>query len=84
MTENLPEPIPRCVKHGPMTLRPAAGQTKEQLWCGTWYDCTFPEFGHKCSITVLIQSKELLAQLAEQAACRAARVAAGTNMRDTP
>lgn len=65
----LPAPVPRCEKHGPMTLRPLAGQTKEQAWCGIWYDCAFP--GLRCGASVLLESAELRAQLAEQAAGRA-------------
>jgi hypothetical protein len=81
MTENLPELVPHCEKHGPMTLRPAAVQTKEQLWCGAWYDCTSVEFGQRCGVSALTESKALRAQLDEKRAARAARVAAGTNMR---
>lgn len=66
MTETLPEPVPRCERHGPMRLRPLAGQTREQLWCGIWYDCAFPTF--RCGTSTLIESKELRAQLAEQRA----------------
>lgn len=66
MTETLPAPVPHCGKHGPMTLRPLASQTKEQLWCGVWYDCAFPTF--RCGNSHLLESKELRAQLAEQQA----------------
>ena len=64
--ETLPAPVPRCEKHGPMTLRTPAGQTKEQSWCGVWYDCAFPEF--RCGTSFLFESRELRAQLAEQRA----------------
>lgn len=81
MTANLPEPVPHCEKHGPMTLRPLAEQSKETAWCGAWYDCRFAEHGHECSRSTLIPSKELRAQLDDQRAARAARVAAGANTR---
>lgn len=56
MGDNLPEPIPACRLHGPMTLRPA--YTKEQAWCGVWYACT----AFRCGRSVLIPSAELRAQ----------------------
>jgi hypothetical protein len=43
-----------------MRLRPLAGQTREQRWCGTWYDCQ----GSRCSSAALILSSELAAQYA--------------------
>jgi hypothetical protein len=57
---------PECpAGHGFMTLRPAAVQTYEQKWCGTWYDCdsAMP----KCRNAALLPSPELDASLARQA-----------------
>lgn len=52
------ERLPVCPAHGKtMVLRPA--QTKEQDFCGTWYDCP------QCANSVLIPSKELLRFLVE-------------------
>lgn len=77
MTAPLPVPVPRCEKHGPMTQRPLARQTKEQAWCGVWYDCAFPEY--RCGASFLFESHELRAQLAGQRA----RIAT-TKTRRTP
>lgn len=55
-----PDTLPRCPVHGQMRLRPLAGQTREQRWCGTWYDCQ----GSRCSSAALILSSELAAQYA--------------------
>lgn len=45
---------PTCSKgHGYMDLRTST--TKEQAWCGTWYDCTNPH----CRDSVLLPSPEL-------------------------
>lgn len=60
MSDNLPEPIPACPRHGPMGLR--IGYTKEQRWCGVWYDCA----AFRCGRSALIPSAELQAQLKEQ------------------
>ena len=59
---NLPMPLPRCPAHPDLTmrLRPLERQTKEQIWCGTWYDCTDPD----CKCSVLFNSKELEEHLA--------------------
>jgi hypothetical protein len=53
--------------HGAMVLR-TSPMTPEVAWCGTWYDCP------KCSSSVLIQSPELQAQLAEQQKARDAQL----------
>lgn len=39
----LPMPLPICKKkgHGQMILRPLNRQSKEQKWCGAWYDCLY-------------------------------------------
>ena len=51
---NLPIALPQCPDHGvEMILRPLETQTREERFCGVWYDC--PK-GH-CSI--LFQSAEL-------------------------
>ena len=50
---------PRCSwPHGKMVRRPKAGQTPEQLFCGTWWDCT------RCHGSVLIPSNGLKKQWA--------------------
>jgi hypothetical protein len=38
------------------------GYTKEQRWCGVWYDCA----AFRCGRSALIPSAELRAQLKEQ------------------
>ena len=48
--------LPRCPVHNtPMEYRPA--RTREQSFCGTWYDCTTPG----CMCSVLLPSAELAA-----------------------
>jgi hypothetical protein len=48
---------PPCPKgHGPMEHR--RPHTREQAWCGAWFDC--PE--HHCGTTILLRSRELQAQ----------------------
>jgi len=61
----------RCPTHKiGMVPRPLHRQSKEQIWCGAWWDC--PE--HKCGCSTLFQSPELRAQLAEmQRAAKAGR-----------
>lgn len=67
MTANLPEPLPRCPKHGTaLTLIPLSRQDALARWCGVWYECAHPF--PRCGATVLFQSKELCAQLDEQRA----------------
>ena len=62
---NLPAERPRCRRHGIyMTLRPASRQTKEQAFCGTWYDCPEPH----CTTSALLASPGLMAQLETQRA----------------
>jgi len=56
--------VHECPKgHGPMERRPLKGQTPEQLWCGTWYDCQhIDKYGGpygKCPCTLLVPSEEL-------------------------
>lgn len=46
--------------HKRLVARPVPGQTQEQRFCGTWYDCPIPGCQQK---SVLIPSKALLAQL---------------------
>lgn len=69
--DQLPAERPRCPQHGEfMRLRPA--YTKEQEFCGTWYEC-----GHlspaPCKASVLLISPGLQAQLDEQEKACAAR-----------
>lgn len=68
MTQNclLPECLPVCKKsgHGQMILRPIKGQTHEQKFCGTWYDCSH----HDCFNSVLYESKQCSEFLAAQRA----------------
>jgi hypothetical protein len=53
--------FPMCSTHGlPMTLRPLSRQSREQLWCGTWYDCP------RCTGSVLLPSEELIASWRQQ------------------
>ncbi|MFJ5927973.1 hypothetical protein ACIQF6_35800 [Kitasatospora sp. NPDC092948] len=56
----LPDPLPRCRRHGRMRLRPP--ETREQEFCGVWYRCAAPE----CAATALVASAGLQAQLAAQ------------------
>lgn len=58
----LPARRPRCRQHGYMELRPAAAQTREQAFCGTWYDCAGFSGPRRCQSSVLIPSKDLRAQ----------------------
>jgi hypothetical protein len=53
---------PQCPNgHGRMLLRdPPGGHTREQRWCGIWYDCPPGPPGHSCESSVLIPSAELL------------------------
>lgn len=52
-----------CIKeHGPMVARDPAGQTREQLFCGVWYDCQHS----RCRSSALIASPGLTRQLGEQ------------------
>lgn len=60
--DNVAPMCPTNPAHGYMELRPLTNQTKEQQWCGVWYDCREAH----CRSSVLYQSKELKAQLAEQ------------------
>lgn len=55
----LPAVLPHCKKpgHGQMVLRPLNKQTKEQQWCGVWYDCSH----HDCYCSVLYPSADCLA-----------------------
>jgi len=46
---------PSCARHGPMDLRPTNVQTREQQWCGTWYDCGRLD----CRTSYLLPSTEL-------------------------
>ncbi|MCC9309915.1 hypothetical protein LN042_23055 [Kitasatospora sp. RB6PN24] len=59
----MPDRLPACTHHGPMRLRPSGG-TREQQYCGVWYDCR----ANHCRRSVLIASPALLADLAQQAA----------------
>jgi hypothetical protein len=63
ITDRLPAERPKCRQHGYMIVRPAAAQTKEQEFCGTWYDC--PEYVglRRCQSTVLLPSEGLRRQL---------------------
>jgi hypothetical protein len=62
MSDFLPAVRPSCEKHGVMALRKPG--TKEQAFCGTWYECTHEH--PRCRDSVLLPSPGLLAQL-EQA-----------------
>ena len=46
--------LPRCPVHG-CQLEYRLGETKEQRFCGTWYECPYPS----CTYTVLFPSEEL-------------------------
>ena len=52
--KNILMEIPKCKIHGEQMILRAA-RTKEQSFCGTWYDC--PVCGCGCSI--LLPSQEL-------------------------
>ncbi len=55
-----PMALPDCPNspdHGQLHLRDPKRLTKEQAWCGVWYDCG------QCHASVLFQSVELAAHL---------------------
>ena len=55
--KQLPIPLPVCpteAEHGMLRLRSKENMTEEQVWCGTWYDCS------QCASSVLFESKELM------------------------
>ena len=53
---------PKCPTHNVyMELR--IGQSQEQRFCGTWYDCP----AYKCACSILLPSPELQSQLEMQA-----------------
>ena len=57
--------MPDCVsepEHGQMVIRPAERQTREQKWCGIWYDCK------KCHSSLLLPSRDLTLSLEAQKA----------------
>ena len=57
--------MPDCVsepEHGQMVIRPAEQQTREQKWCGVWYDC------QRCHSSRLLPSGELMLSLEVQRA----------------
>lgn len=60
MNANPTDVAPACSRpgHGPMTLRPLAGQTYEQLWTGPWYDCTHVEHGQRCLNSATLMTDE--------------------------
>ena len=65
MMENLPMAVPQCRAHNhtqDMALRALMHQTREQKYCGVWYDCP------RCTSSVLFQSRQLQAQSAAQRA----------------
>ena len=67
-SNRLPAERPRCVnpEHGYLVLRPAAQQTYEQRFCGTWYDCAaYNAPTHRCGTSELIKSRDLCHQLGE-------------------
>lgn len=73
----------KCPTHkAKLVRRPEGGQTYEQKWCGTWYDCP------RCHYSVLERSVALQA-LYDDAAVRAydegrrARLS-GQRLRDNP
>lgn len=54
---------PKCHVHEkPMELREKKSMTKEQEFCGAWYDCQYPG----CHVSVLFPSKELRLQLGQE------------------
>jgi len=53
-----PMELPRCPTHGQMDLRQPG--TREQAWCGTWYECP------RCTQSVLLTSPELEDHLRHQ------------------
>ena len=56
---------PSFAEHGPMHPRAAELLSREQAWCGTWFDCTDPH----CSSSLLVPSAALgrFLRLQEQA-----------------
>jgi hypothetical protein len=54
------EKCPGC--GGSMHQRSDSEMTREQAWCGTWYDCDAPH----CHSSILYESEALKAELAEQ------------------
>lgn len=66
--------LPQCPNgHGQMVLRdPPGGHTREQQWCGVWYDCPPGQF--RCCSSVLLPSPELRADLDVNPARRTGRV----------
>jgi hypothetical protein len=48
---------PSTAEHGRMHLRNPLRQSKEQLWCGTWYDC------QRCTSSTLFPSPSLTLSL---------------------
>lgn len=70
---NLPALRPACSRpgHGFMTYRP--GATREQRWCGTWYECS----DYACGVSVLLPSPELIEQWRQQGASPAQLAAMG-------
>lgn len=61
--ENTALVVIRCPQHPKVNMvqRPQSRQTKEQKFCGAWWDC--PEPG--CGSSILFESPELRAQLAQ-------------------
>jgi hypothetical protein len=58
------ESPPACGKHRElMTRRPDSQMSREQRWCGAWYDCPRPG----CRDSALVPSADLLDLLGEQA-----------------
>ncbi|WP_213997022.1 hypothetical protein [Tepidanaerobacter syntrophicus] len=49
--------------HGQLEKRPLKRQTYEQMYCGDWYDCTYPG----CNYSLLIPSEEILKLYAREA-----------------
>jgi hypothetical protein len=71
---NLPMERPLCpssADHGRCAYRP--GRTREQVWCGTWYDCQDPG----CHSGYLFPSYELIRQHFEMGATWAQLVNSG-------
>jgi len=67
MSSNLPMERPTCgsnAEHGYMTLRPLLHQSREQKFCGVWYDCG----KEGCRASVLFPSQGLRSQWAEMGA----------------
>ena len=50
---------PAHPEHGPMEKRPQEGQTREQRFCGDWWDCRKPG----CGSAMLFPSPEWIAPL---------------------